>query len=167
MSTTVLYAGNVGNRPVVSIFSNPDGQQGSNLPLNNPIQYLDRVYLDTRLEYLQVINTRNFTQTFPKVEATVLGNPNSVTTDYEIISHPYGAPPACFLLDFDTREVILSNTYMQIVNDRSYRVISLVVDNSKYYIRERTYVNGDELPPITRRFSLIVFNNTAEVPSFN
>jgi hypothetical protein len=167
MSTTVLYAGNVGNRPVVSIFSNPVGQQGSNVPLNNPVSNLDRIYLDTRLQYLQILDIKNFTQTFQTVAASPIDNPNSVTTDYEITSHDFGYTPACFLVDYDTREVILSNMYIQIIKDRSFRSISLIADNSKYYIRERTYSSGDELPSITRRFSLLILDNTAEVPSFN
>lgn len=167
MSTTVLYAGNVRNRPVVSIFTNPEGQQGSNLPLNNPTAYLDRIHLDTRFQYLQILDIKNFTQTFPTVEASPVGNPNSVITDYEITSHAFGYPPACFLVDYDTREVVLSNDYTQIINDRSFRVISLVVDSNKYYIRERTYSDADIIPSITRRYSLIILDNTAEVPSFN
>ena len=163
MSTTVLYAGNVSNRPVVSIYTNPVGQQGSNVPLNNPRNYLDRIHLDTRLDYLQVLEVKNFTQTFTTVEASPPDNPNSVITDYEITSHSYGTTPACFLVDYDTREVVLANDYTQIVNDRSYRVVSLVVDASKYYIRERTYSAGDILPTITRRYSLIILDKPADL----
>ena len=64
MTTNVLWAGTTGGKKVVSIFNNPTGQQGSNLPLTNPTTYLNRIYFDTRFDYLNIISKTDFVQNY-------------------------------------------------------------------------------------------------------
>ena len=54
MSTNVFWAGNVSGTKVVSIYNNPDGAVGNTAPLLEPNVYLDRIYFDTRFDYLNI-----------------------------------------------------------------------------------------------------------------
>lgn len=165
MTTTVLYAGKVSGKNVVSIFSNPVGQAGSNTPLTTPINNLNRVYFDSRFEYLNIISENTFIQTFPEV--IYPGTLDQVTRQYTIGIHNLGYRPACMLIDYDSREIVASNMFIQIVNERSYRKIGLMADTQNFYIREQYYVDGDDLPSLTRRYTLLTFSNTAEVPAIS
>jgi hypothetical protein len=167
MTTNVLWAGTSGGKKVVSIFNNPAGQQGSNLPLTNPTSYLSRIYFDTRFDYLNIIQKTDFVQNYSLVSA----DPDpTVTTkntnEYTIAIHNFGYVPAAILIDYDTREIIAGHTYVQLVNNNSYRIASLAMDDTKFYIKERHTVNIDSLNSLTRRYTLLAFENPASVPSF-
>jgi hypothetical protein len=167
MTTNVLWAGTTGGKKVVSIFNNPTGQQGSNLPLTNPTTYLDRIYFDTRFDYLNILSKTDFVQNYSLVTA----DPDpTVTTkntnEYTISLHNFGYVPAAILIDYDTREIIAGHTYVQIVNNNSFRIVSLALYSTKFYIKERNIVNTDSLTTLTRRYTLLTFENTASVPSF-
>ena len=167
MSTNVFWAGTVSGKKIVSIFNNPTGQTGSNLPLTNPTQYLDRVYFDTRFDYLNILSKTDFVQNYSLVTAD---SDPTVTTkntnEYTIAIHNFGYVPAAILIDYDTREIIAGHTYVQIVNNNSFRIVSLAMDSDKFYIKERNIVNTDSLTTLTRRYTLLAFENTASVPSF-
>ena len=167
MTTNVLWAGTTGGKKVVSIFNNPVGQQGSNLPLTNPTTYLDRIYFDTRFDYLNILSKTDFVQNYSLVTAD---SDPTVTTkntnEYTIAIHNFGYVPAAILIDYDTREIIAGHTYVQIVNNNSFRIVSLAMDSTKFYIKERNIVNIDSLTTLTRRYTLLTFENTASVPSF-
>ena len=167
MTTNVLWAGTTGGKKVVSIFNNPVGQQGSNLPLTNPTNYLNRIYFDTRFDYLNIIQKTDFVLNYSLVTA----DPDpTVTTkntnEYTISIHNFGFVPAAILIDYDTREIIAGHTYVQLVNNNSYRIAALAMDSTKFYIKERHSVNIDSLDSLTRRYTLLAFENLASVPSF-
>jgi len=164
MTTNVLWAGTTGGKKVVSIFNNPTGQQGSNLPLTNPTTYLNRIYFDTRFDYLNIIQKTDFVQNYSLVTADP--DPTKNTNEYTIAIHNFGYVPAAILIDYDTREIIAGHTYVQIVNNNSFRIVSLAMDSTKFYIKERNIVNTDSLTTLTRRYTLLAFENTASVPSF-
>ena len=167
MTTNVLWAGTTGGKKVVSIFNNPTGQQGSNLPLTNPTSYLSRIYFDTRFDYLNIIQKIDFVQNYSLVSAD--SDPTVTiknTNEYTIAIHNFGYVPAAILIDYDTREIIAGHTYVQLVNNNSYRIASLAMDDTKFYIKERHTVNIDSLNSLTRRYTLLAFENPASVPSF-
>jgi len=161
MSTNVLWAGNVSGNAVVSIFSNPTGEEGSNLPLTSPYDYLDRIYLDTRFKYLNTIWQTDFTQNFGSVQATGVENFGDRFTT--VAFHNLGYTPVAILIDSDTRESINSGNFIQVVDNVSYRNISLLMDSTKFYIKEKYYTKDSNLPSITRRFTILAFSNSAEV----
>jgi hypothetical protein len=166
MTTNVLYAGNYNGSPLVSIFSNPDGQQGSNIPLSAPTQYLDRIYFDSRFQYFNIVYYGTFTTAYNAIpinsaDSTVALKSTSFKTT---VIHNFGHAPAAILINNDSREVIGGQTYIQTVN-QSYRIAALHMDTEKFYIRERYYVLGDALPAITRRYAIGVFEHPATVPS--
>lgn len=176
MSTNVLWAGTVSGRKVVSIFNNPEGQTGSNVPLNNPLSNLDRIYFDSRFEYLSITSRTDFTQAYPNITVNTDANnykgksasefPVQGSSLYTIFRHNLGYPPAAILIDYDTRELIGSNMFVQNLNNNSYRTVSLVIDNTNVYLKENYFVRRENLPAITSRYTLLLFENTAGVLPF-
>jgi hypothetical protein len=167
MTTNVLWAGSTGGKQVVSIFNNPTGQQGSNLPLTNPTSYLNRIYFDTRFDYLNILWKTDFVQNYSLVTADV--DPTVTiknTNEYTVAIHNFGFVPAAILIDYDTREIVAGHTYVQLVNNNSFRIASLAMDSNNFYIKERHTVNIDSLTSLTRRYTLLAFENPATVPSF-
>jgi hypothetical protein len=159
MSTNVLWAGNIAGAPVVSIFNNPTGYEGNNDPVYNRFSNFDRIYLDSRFNYLTVRWQLDLTFLFNSV--AIGGSGEKIST---IGLHNFGYPPATILLDTDTREVITNNSYIQIVNYTSVRTLSLLIDNNKFYFKEKYDNTLDDLPSITRRYTLLAFDNSAQVP---
>jgi hypothetical protein len=173
MSTNVLWAGTVSGRKIVSIFNNPVGQTGSNVPLNNPTANLSRIYFDTRFQYLNIVSKIDFVQSYPLVELNTDENnnkgksasayPKMGSATYTITSHNLGYVPASVLIDYDTREVIGSNMFVQNLDNNSYRTATLMMDNQKIYLRENYLVMNVALPALTRRYTLLIFKNDATV----
>jgi hypothetical protein len=167
MTTTVLYAGNVNTTNVVCIFSNPTGLSGNNAPLFNPTQNLDRLYFDSRFEYLNIVYNGTFTTVYNAVDTnssdpTILVKGENYKTT---VIHNFGYTPAAILLDFDTKEIIGAQNFIQSVNS-SFRVASLQMDSNNFYIKERYHVVNDPLPSVTRRYIILAFKHPATVPSF-
>ena len=158
MSTNVLWAGNIAGAPVVSIFNNPEGFQGNNFPVYNRFESIDRIYLDSRFDYLDIKWTTSFTYKYANV--TLGSSGESVTT---VAYHNFGYPIAALLIDTDTREIVSNNSYIQVVNT-SYRAASFIIDNDKFYIKENYDNKKDNLPSMTRRYTILAFNKSAQVP---
>lgn len=172
MSTTVLWAGNVANTQIVSIYNNPTGFEGDSAPVLNPNVYIDRIYLDTRYDYLQIITIANYVLSFPYIEPysisaeNIKGKepnefPKQGINEYTIYNHNLGYVPVCMLVDSDTLEVIGSNMMIDNVNNDSFRYITLSADNTKIYLKETFFVSMVPLSSSTRRFTLYIFSNNA------
>jgi hypothetical protein len=158
MSTNVLWAGNIAGAPVVSIFNNPDGFQGNDYPVYNRFDSIDRIYLDSRFDYLSVKWSLDFSY---KCNSITAGNRGSTLTT--VGYHNFGYPPVAFLLDTDTREVFSNESYIQVVGI-SYRAITLVMDSDKFYIKEYYSNLENDLPSLTRRYTILAFDKSAQVP---
>jgi hypothetical protein len=181
MTTKVFYAGKPPGSftDVVSIFTNPDNEAGSNVPLLQPFNNLDRVCFDTRISYFNIVQTFNFTKPFGEI--SVNSNPDlvkkgktgiNVPVENDTLTfltpHNLGYVPAGILIDRDTRESICGHHMLQNVNNNSFRVISLYADNTFFYLKEKSYVRLDTIPSLTRRYTLIIFSESAsvlEIPS--
>lgn len=176
MSTNVLWAGKLGSRGVVSIFSNPVSQLGSNSPLNNPLGHLDRVYFDTRFNYLNIIAEAEFSKLYNFVDVNRQSSgkkgkssrevPIEGTETVKIYEHGLGFVPGCILYDLDTNVALSGNVFVQNINNTSFRLLYLLADDTAFYIKEKYFVRLDPLPSITKKYKLLVFNNPATVPSF-
>lgn len=158
MATNVLWAGNIAGAPVVSIFNNLDGYQGNDYPVYNRFDSIDRIYLDSRFDYLSVKWSLDFSYKFNTVTA---GNRGSTLTT--VGYHNFGYPPVAILLDTDTREVISNENYIQVIGI-SYRAISLVMDSDKFYIKDFYSNLENDLPSLTRRYTILAFDKSAQVP---
>jgi|688.fasta_scaffold01206_39 hypothetical protein len=175
MSTNVFWAGTVSGKKVVSIFNNPTGQTGSNTPLNNPLNSLDRIYFDTRFEYFNILWKTNFVQSYSNIEVNTDENnkkgksapnfPNHGTNIYTIANHNFGFVPCAILLDSDTNEIIGANTFVQNLNNNSFRLATLMMDSTKFYIKENYFVRLEPLSYVTKRYTILAFNNIANVPT--
>lgn len=171
MSTNVLWAGTVSGRKIVSIFNNPTGQAGSNVPLNNPLSNLDRIYFDSRFDYLSITSKTDFVQPFSRITLNTDSNnnkgksadeyPNQGSSIYTIYRHNLGYIPAVVLVDYDTRELVGSNMIIQNINNNSFRTLGLIMDTTNVYLKEKYFVRIEELPAITKRYTLLVFENPA------
>jgi len=169
----VFWVGNVtGNIQVVSIFNNPAGKEGGNEPLSNLYSNLDRIYLDTRLSYLNIIIKQDFVQTYPYIEPfstsdNVKGKvpseyPRQGQNYYTILTHNLGYVPAAILIDYDTREIIGSSMFIQNSTNNAFRTATLAIDDTRVYIRENYFVRREALSSLTRRYTLLVFKDSAE-----
>jgi hypothetical protein len=162
MATNVFYAGNLyktSGEPVVSIFNNPYTTEDDS-PLFERHRYIDRIYFDSRFDYLNINYQIDVTVPFPAVSSG--GSGETITT---IAYHNFGYPPVAILLDTDTREVVTNGNYIHIVNFSSYRTISFLMDSTRFYIKQQYSNKLDNLPAITRRYSIIAFSTTAQTPS--
>jgi hypothetical protein len=157
--TNVLWAGNIAGAPVVSIFNNPSGYEGNDYPVYNRFNSFDRIYLDTRFDYLDVKWTLDFSYKFESVPKGSSGD-LLTTVGY----HNFEYPPAAILLDTDTREIISNNNYIQTVNYTSFRTASFLIDSTKFYIKEHYENKNDLLPSLTRRYTILAFSQSAQVP---
>jgi len=158
MTTNVLWVGNIAGAPVVSIFNNPDGLQGNNYPVYNRFDAIDRIYLDSRFEYLNIKWTADFAYKYANIAIGADGE-NIATIAY----HNFNDPPAAILLDTDTREIIANNSYIQFIGS-SYRSVSFLIDSNKFYIKENYHTKDKDLTSITRRYTILAFNKSAQVP---
>jgi hypothetical protein len=156
MTTNVLLAANVAGVPVVSIFSNPDSEAGQDNPVYDRFNYLDRIHFDSRFDYLSVAWRTDIVIPFDPVAANT--KEEKVST---IAIHNFGFPPASILVDTDTREIIANNNFIQIQNYTSYRTLSFLMDNSRFYIKENRSTKETPLAPITRRYTILAFSNSA------
>ena len=157
MSTNVFWAGNVANVAVVSIFNNPAGEEGNNKPLTNRFDNLANIYFDSRFKYISLASQFGFTFNYANVGAGTAGN--TITT---VAYHNLGYPPAAIMVDIDTREVLTNGSYIQSLNYDSYRTVSLLIDSTKFYIKENYSSVTTDLPSMTRRYNIFAFNNTAD-----
>jgi hypothetical protein len=174
MATNVFWAGNVSGTKVVSIYNNPDGAVGNTAPLLEPTKYLDRIYFDTRFEYLNIVSKVNFVKSFPYIEPYSDGT-NAKSKDptefprqgyniYNITSHGLGYTPAGILIDSNTKEIVGSNMIIQNIENDSLRHIALIADSTNFYIKENFFVRRRALTSLTRSYTLLIFNTTAESP---
>jgi hypothetical protein len=74
------------------------------------------------------------------------------------------------IFDTDTKTVKIifdkiykthDNNYVQIIGT-SYRALSFLIDSDKFYIKEEYTNKNNNLPGLTRRYTLLAFNNSAQ-----
>jgi len=155
MTTNVLWAGNIAGAPVVTIFNNPPEEEGNNKPVYNRFDNLDKIYFDSRFNYINLVWQLDLTFAFSNV---TIGNSGQRTTT--IGYHNLGYTPAGILIDSDTREIV-TNNYIQIVNLDSSRKISLLIDSVRFYLKEDYESPSADLPALTKRYTILGFNTPA------
>lgn len=168
-STRVLWAGQKSGIGQVSIFTNPKNSLGNNDPLDNPLSHLNRVYFDTRFNYLNIVAEAEVTLNFEfrDVNKQSSGKKGKDTTLIPIegakiftaYEHGLGFTPVGILYDLDTNQAISGNTFLQNIDNTSFRLLYLLSDNNYFYIKERYFVRGFPLTAISKTFKILVFNN--------
>lgn len=169
MPTNVFFA----NASTVSIWTNPDGSQGDNTPLNNPRNYLDRLYFDTRLDYLNIVSIVNFTFSFGYIDINRVNSgkkgksssliPIQGDSTSIISAHNFGYTPGGILVDRDTRQAVAGNSFITNNDNTSFRMIYLMADNNYFYLKEKHFVRISPLLATTKNYTLYIFNNPSTI----
>lgn len=172
-STRVFWAGQKSGTGVVSIFANPKNSTGNDDPLNNPLSNLNRIHFDTRFNYLNIVAEAEVTLNFEfrDVNRQSSGKKNKSSTlipiegdkVYTAYRHNLGYIPAGLLYDVDNNQAISGNTFLQNIDNTSFRLLYLLADTTHFYIKERYFVRGFALPAISKTFRVLVFNNPTGV----
>lgn len=167
MSTNVFWAGYKSNVGVVSIFNNPTANVGGDDPTINPYTHIDRIYFDTRFEYLNIVKEFEFTKTFDIVDAYYPGtsfriNPKTEVLKTEVYRHRLSYIPLGILYDIDTNQAITGTHILQNIENSSIRTISLQVDDEFFTIREKSYVGALPLPSLSKRYKILIFDKSSE-----
>lgn len=162
----VLHAGNVpGSSPlqtVVSIYSS-----GDNLPLQNPANYLDRLYFDSRLDYLNIVGQIDVSQTFAyQAVTTNCGKkgkdcsliPRTGENTYNLGAHGQTYRPAIAITDTDTKQGLSGNMFIQAISNTSFRMCWVLINDTYIYLKERWWVRQNNLPAVTKNFRIYIFN---------
>lgn len=175
MTTKVLYAGKFRSQNIVSVFTNPPGQTGSNVPLSIPVEYLDRIIYDSRLDYLNITRRFAFSKPFGLIgvntSATKKGKtganvPIEINFTTVLAFHNLGYIPAFILLDGVTKEAVCGHVMLQNENNNSFRIIYAAADTQYIYLKEKAFIRIDSLPSLTKTFNLIIFNKQLPMPEF-
>lgn len=153
MTTNVLWAGNIAGAPVVTIFNNSSEEEGNNKPVYNRFDNLDKIYFDSRFNYINLVWQLDLTFGFSARSRGSSGQ-NITTIGY----HNLGYTPAGILIDSDTREIVTNNNYIQIVNLDSSRKVSLLIDSVRFYLKEDYESPSVDLPSLTKRYTIFGFN---------
>ena len=178
MPSKVFYAGEIPGLPVtaVSIFVNSDLNLGSDAPLRQPFTHIQDIYYDSRFKYFNIIQTVNFTKPFIPFEVlsslatTKKGKTGTnVPIERDILTpltyHNLGYTPVSVLYDAETKEAVCGQNIVQNIGN-SFRAICVTADSSFIYLKEKIFVYRDKLPSLTKRYTLLVFKQTAEVPDY-
>ena len=172
-STRVLWAGVKNSVGVVSIFTNPKNYTGDDSPLDNPLANLNRVFFDTRFNYINIVAEATVTLNFEfrdinKQSAGKKGKdtrliPIEGEKIFTAYPHNLGYVPAGILYDLDNNQAISGNTFLQNIDNTSFRLLYLLADSTNFYIKERYFVRGFPLPAISKTFKVLTFSNPGGV----
>jgi len=173
MSTNVFWAGTRNNRGVASIYTNPAGQFGSLQPLDTPLNFLDRILFHSSLDYLNIVFASEFVKSFGFVninqQATGKKGKSSSEIPVEgstlttVLNHNLGYVPGGILVDTDNLEAISGNSFVQNIDNNSFRIIYLLADSTSFYLKEKWFVRRIALPAITKKYYIAAFNNPVTV----
>lgn len=162
-----LFAGKIPGTSTyaASIYSGTDDG-----PLNSPTSYLDRLYFDTRLDYMHLVKTIEISVTFPGENVTASCGkkgkncadiPRQGTRDYNLGAHGQGYTPTCLIYDATSGRAITGTMFIQVQSNNSFRICNLRVNSSNIYIKEKWFVRSNNLPETTRSLKVYVFNKPA------
>lgn len=164
--TKVLYGGTIPStgQKVLSIY-----EGGDDYPLYNPTAYLNRVYFDSRLDYLSIVGQADTSIAFEYRPVTTVSSGKKSTTEAiqtgtvsrVLLAHGGGYRPAVAGYDLDTGRALSGNMFIQSISNTSFRICWLLVDETYLYLIERWFVRLNALPAITKNFRFFAFNKSA------
>jgi hypothetical protein len=163
-----LFAGVIPNTTIAAatIYDGPD-----DAPIADPLNYINRVYFDTRFDYMHVVKTIQVSKDFVKEDVTqscgkkgknCADIPRQGTRDHNLGAHGQTYKPAVLLYDTGSNKAITGTTFIQIVSNNSFRVCSVRVDSSNIYLKEKWFVRSNNLTAISKNFKIDILNKPAE-----
>lgn len=150
---------------VTSIYDGSDDN-----PLNSPTDHLDRLYFDTRLDYMHIVKQIDFSQSFSAENVTTncgkkgkncADIPRQGTNDYNLGSHGQNYKPTILLYDLNNFRAITGTMFIQVISNNSFRLCSVRVDSSNVYLKEKWFVRSNALTATTKNFRVYVLNKPA------
>jgi len=162
-----LFAGRIPNTSTVvtSIYEGP-----SDAPLTDYVNNIDKLYFDTRLDYMHLVATVNVSVSFAFQQVTqdcgkkgkdCSAIPRSGTVWHTLGTHNRAYTPTILLFDTDNNRALSGTMFIQNISNNSFRLCAVYVDNTSIYLRERWFVRYNALSSITRNFKVYVFNKPA------
>lgn len=163
----VLHTGKVPGtaQNVVSIY-----EGGDDNPLYNPTGYLNRLFFDSRLDYLNITAQIDTSVNFPYEGVTTnCGKKGkdcsaivrSGNRTYNIAAHGLPYKPSVILYDLSDSRALTGSMFIQTVSNTSFRLCWVVVDDTFIYIKERWFVRFNNLPALTKNYRIFAFNKPA------
>lgn len=165
----VLFAGKVPNsNPVQTVTSIYEG--GDDNPLYNPTGYINRVFFDTRFDYLNIVGQTDVSVNFDYQEVTQnCGKkgkdcsliPRAGTNTFTLAAHGRDYRPAIAIFDLQTSRGVAGNRFIHAVNNTSFRLVWVLIDDTYVYLRERWFVRQTALPAKSVNLRIYYFNKPA------
>jgi hypothetical protein len=165
----VLFAGKVpGSNPVQTVASIYEG--GDDNPLYNPTGYINRIYFDSRFDYLNIVGQTDVTVNFDYQQTTQdCGKkgkdcsliPRSGTNNFILHAHGQNYRPAIAVFDLGTSRGVAGNRFIHAVNNTSFRLVWVLIDGIYVYLRERWFVRQTALPAKSVNLRIYYFNKPA------
>jgi len=165
----VLFAGKVpGSNPVQTVASIYEG--GDDNPLYNPTGHINRIYFDSRFDYLNIVGQTDVTVNFDYQQTTQdCGKkgkdcsliPRSGTNTFTLHAHGQNYRPAIAVFDLGTSRGVAGNRFIHAVNNTSFRLVWALIDGAYVYLRERWFVRQTPLPAKSVNLRIYYFNKPA------
>jgi hypothetical protein len=165
----VLFAGKIpGSSPVQTVASIYEG--GDDNPLSNPTGHINRIYFDSRFDYLNIVGQTDVTVNFDYQQTTTnCGKkgkdcsliPRSGTNTFTLHAHGLNYRPAIAVFDLGTSRGVAGNRFIHAVNNTSFRLVWVLIDGIYVYLRERWFVRQTALPAKSVNLRIYYFNKPA------
>lgn len=140
-------------------------------PINSPYQNIDRIYFDSRFDYLNIVNTfsanisfpfENVTQSCGKKGKNCALVPRTGTTLTHLGYHGQNYVPAVLGYDLDTNRALCGDQIVQVNGTTTFRLFQLLVDQNSVWIKQRWYVRGVALQANSFNFKIFIFNKPVQ-----
>ena len=165
----VLFAGKIpGTNPVQTVTSIYEG--GDDNPLFSPTSYINRLFFDTRFDYLTIVGhasvsvyftAEQTTQNCGKKNKSCSLIPRTGVNTHVLHTHGLGYRPAIALQDIGTGRGVAGNRFIHAVNNTSFRLVTALIDDTYVYLRELWFVRQTALPAKTVNMRIYYFNKPA------
>lgn len=160
----ILFGGRIPStgETVLSIY-----EGGDDNPLTNPAAYTDRMYFDSRFDYLHLASTIDTSLSMPQENITVncgkKGKDCSAIVrsgerTYVLAAHGMAYVPAILLYDLSNNRAWTGSQFVQSISNTSFRLCHVYVDGTHIYIRERWFVRYNNLTAYDVNFRIYVLN---------
>lgn len=162
-----IFAGTIPNttEAVASIYDGTD-----DAPLTDPNGNLNRLYFDTRFDYMEHVRTITISQAFPVENVTASCGkkgkncadiPRQGINDYNLGPHGQTYTPTIMMYDVDSGNALTGTMFIQNISNNSFRLCNVRVSATNIYLKEKWFVRSDNLTAITKNFRIFIFNKPA------
>lgn len=140
-------------------------------PINSPYQNLDRIYFDTRFDYLNIVHSfsasvsfpfENVTETCGKKGKNCALVPRTGVILTHLGYHGQNYIPAVLGYDLDTKRALCGDQIVQVNGSTTFRLFQLLVDQNSVWIKQRWYVKGVALQANSFNFKIFIFNKPVQ-----